>query len=273
MTATPHPRVRRIPAADAADLVVRHRRRVLPELAVYDVRDRKSFEQGHVEGAEHLHDQGISHAVLHLPKRTPVIIYCYHGNASQTYAALFADFHFSEVYSVDGGYEPLARALADRERPAATGALDQEVSGALASFLGQHGFDSGSLDEPRQHGLTPLMRAALAGRAELVDELLRLGADAHLRNGDGNTALWLGCVSNDSAVVKRLLDADIDVNGRNDAGATALMYAASTGKEVLVALLLAAGADRDLRNQDDFTAVELASTPACLSLLRRLAGA
>jgi ankyrin repeat protein len=90
-----------------------------------------------------------------------------------------------------------------------------------------------------------------------------------LRNADGNTALWLACVSNDASVVQRLLDTGIDVDSRNDTGATALMYAASTGKERLVELLLRSGADPSLCNQDDFTAAELASTWACLSLLRR----
>jgi rhodanese-related sulfurtransferase len=272
MTATPPARFRRIPAAEAADLIVRHRQRVLPELALYDVRDRKSFDRAHIEGAEHLHDQGLAHALQGVPRRTPLILYCYHGNASQTYAAMFADFRFAEVYSVDGGYEALARALAERERSPASDLPDREISAALSTFLGEHGFDPRRLDSPREYGLTPLMRAALRGHEDLVDELLRLGADPHLRNTDGNTALWLACVSNSESVVRRLLDAGVDVDNRNDTGATALMYAASAGKDRMVELLLRAGADPGARNQDDLRAVDLASTWACLSLLRRCAG-
>jgi ankyrin repeat protein len=46
------------------------------------------------------------------------------------------------------------------------------------------------------------------------------------------------------------------------------MYAASSGKAAIVDLLLRAGADPRVQNRDDFTALDLASTWACLSLLR-----
>src|SRR5271166_2086121 len=141
-------------------------------------------------------------------------------------------------------------------------------SDALSAFLDRYGFDRLALNSPREHGLTPLMRAALLARADLVVELLSLGVDIRLRNADGNTALWLACVSNDLRTVQTLIDAGIDVDSRNDTGATALMYAASTGKDQVVELLLRAGADPGVRNQDDFTAIEMASTRTCLELLR-----
>ncbi len=144
----------------------------------------------------------------------------------------------------------------------------RELSDTLLAFLSQHDFDRSSLDLPRAHGLTPLMRAALAGRVDLVDELLRLGVDVRPRNDDGNTALWLACVSDDARVVLRLIESGVDIDNPNDTGATALMYTASSGKADLLALLLEAGADPELRNQDDFKAVDLASTFACLKLLR-----
>jgi rhodanese-related sulfurtransferase len=268
MTTNAPRRFRRISPAEAADLILRHRRRVLPELALFDARDRKSYEQAHVAGAERLHDPGLSLAIEQIPRRVPIVIYCYHGHASQTYAAMFADFRFAEVYSVDGGFEPLAAALAEREQLASPELSPSAVSDELSTFLEQHGFDRRRLNDPRQHGLTPLMRAALSGSAPLVEELLSLGVDPNLRNADGNTALWLACVSNDVGTVERILNAGIDVDSRNDTGATALMYAASTGKDKLVDMLLGAGADRSVRNQDDFTALELASTLPCLKLLR-----
>ncbi|HET9930917.1 MAG TPA: nitrogen fixation protein NifZ, partial [Polyangiaceae bacterium] len=43
-----------------------------------------------------------------------VVIYCYHGHMSQEYAAQFGAFGFSEVYSVDGGFEALASEYAAR---------------------------------------------------------------------------------------------------------------------------------------------------------------
>jgi rhodanese-related sulfurtransferase len=268
MIATSLSRFRRISATEAADLIVRHRLRVLPELALYDVRDRESFEQGHVEGAEHLRDEGLGLVLRRLAKRTPVVVYCYHGHASQTYAATFADFRFAEVYSVDGGFERLAPALAERERSRTGWIRDPEVTDALGAFLDEYGFDRHRLDSLREHGLTPLMRAAIAGRVDLVDELLRMGVDVRLRNADGNNALWAACISNNASIVQHLVDAGIGVDHRNDTGATALMFAASTGRAHLVKVLLQAGANPSLRNQDDFCAVDLASTWECVGLLR-----
>lgn len=79
---------------------------------VFDVRDLPSYRQGHIDGAAHLSEERMPAWLRRLPKEAPVLIYCYKGNASKVYAQMFADFRFSRVFSVDGGYEPLAAALA-----------------------------------------------------------------------------------------------------------------------------------------------------------------
>ncbi len=75
------------------------------EALVLDMRDPGSYESGHIEGAEHVTEANIFNFLSGTPKTTPVLIYCYHGNASQVYAQTFADFRFTKVYSLDGGYE------------------------------------------------------------------------------------------------------------------------------------------------------------------------
>ena len=50
-----------------------------------------------------------------LAKEAPLLIYCYHGNASKTYAQMFADFHFTRVFSIDGGYPALEMAFSAAE--------------------------------------------------------------------------------------------------------------------------------------------------------------
>jgi len=72
---------------------------------VLDMRDPGSYESGHIDGAEHVTEANIFNFLSGTPKDKPVLIYCYHGNASQVYAKTFADFHFNKVYSLDGGYE------------------------------------------------------------------------------------------------------------------------------------------------------------------------
>jgi rhodanese-related sulfurtransferase len=254
----------RISPQYACDLILRARAGIKP-LALFDSRDITSFKKSHIKGTDHLTEHGFSDVVASLPKRIPVMIYCYHGNASQVYASMFSDFKFSEVYSVDGGYEALAPALP--EQPA----LTTQSSNALANFITEHHFDADDLNSPWHHALTPLMRAALQGRDDLVQELLALGVNIHLRNSDSNNALWLACVSDNTQLVQRLINAGIDIDNCNLTGATALMYTASSGKHEMMQILLANGADPLIRTDDDYLAVDLAATEECLRLLRHTA--
>jgi len=251
----------RISAHQAADLIRRARAGVRP-LALFDSRDEASYAKAHVKGADRLTEQGFGDVVATLPKNIPVMIYCYHGNASQVFASMFADFRFGEVYSVDGGFEYLAPAIPEMPQ------LRDDASQELAAFITDYHFDPANLDSPWDHALTPLMRATLLGRDDLAEELLSHGVNIHLRNCDGNNALWLACVSGNAILVQRLIDAGIDLDNRNLTGATTLMYTASSGKPEMTALLLAAGADTSIVTQDDFRAVDLASTEECLKLLR-----
>lgn len=259
----------RLSAAQAAALLHDHRSGALPQLALFDVRAIADFEAGHIDGARHLDQSGFAGLLPHLPRQAPVLVYCYHGNASQGWAATFADFRFAQAYSVDGGYDALAAALAPRQRPAAR---NGEASAELMIFLTAHRFDLEDLDAPREHGLTPLMRAALAGRAPLVAELVALGVEVNRRNRDGNNALWLACVAGSADSIRQLVCSGADIDNRNAAGATCLMYCASAGKADMLALLLECGADPLLTDQDDARAIDLAASRECLRLLRQLPG-
>lgn len=81
------------------------------EALLLDMRDPGSYEGGHIEGAEHVTEANIFNFLSGTPKDKPVLIYCYHGNASQVYAKTFADFRFTKVYSLDGGYEGWKKGL------------------------------------------------------------------------------------------------------------------------------------------------------------------
>ena len=98
---------RRITSAEAATLI-----QAEAGISIFDVRDLASYRLGHVADAAHLTEDRLPAWFRRLPREQPVLIYCYKGNASQAYAQMFADFHFARVFSVDGGYEPLAAALA-----------------------------------------------------------------------------------------------------------------------------------------------------------------
>ncbi|MBI2276580.1 MAG: thiosulfate sulfurtransferase GlpE [Dechloromonas sp.] len=98
-----------LPAPAAAALIQSE-----PNVTVFDVRDLASYRQGHVTGAAHLSEDRLMGWFRRLPKEQPILIYCYKGNASKVYAQMFSDFRFTRVFSVDGGYEPLAALLAAR---------------------------------------------------------------------------------------------------------------------------------------------------------------
>jgi rhodanese-related sulfurtransferase len=238
--------------------------------SLFDTRDADSYARGHLPGAEPLAERDIGHWIDRLPRSQPVLIYCYHGNASQQYAKAFADFGYSEVYSVDGGFHALAHAWqrARRAARAAEQAAKPAPSTTLLTFMANEDFTSADINAARANGMTPLMTAARSARLDLVDELLMLGADREARNSDGNTALWLACFGNDAQVVGRLIGAGAKLDNRNDNGATALMYCASSGRDVLVRMLLDAGADADLRTLDGFRAIDLSASVECLRLLR-----
>lgn len=92
----------RIDAATAWERLRSSERAVL-----FDVRDVADYRRQHIPGAAHLSMERMMAWMKRLAKDVPILIYCYHGNASQTYAQAFVDFRFSEVYSIDGGYAAL----------------------------------------------------------------------------------------------------------------------------------------------------------------------
>ena len=91
---------------EAADLLQRE-----TGVFVFDVRDRQSYLAGHVDGAAQLSEDRLLAWMKRIPKTAPVLIYCYHGHASQTYAQMFVDFRYQRVFSVDGGFSALQMAL------------------------------------------------------------------------------------------------------------------------------------------------------------------
>jgi ankyrin repeat protein len=232
------------------------------DVLVLDSRDPESFDLAHIPGARRLSPENLDLTLVTTPKTTPLLLCCYHGNASQTYGQMFADFGFAEVYSLDGGFAAWQRAHTKTAPPV--------LSPALAQWLRRHDYPIDNLDAVADFGMTPLMRAAKSGDTRMVFELLQAGAPLDTTNIDGNNALWLACVGADSETIDVLIRAGIDLDHQNDSGATCLMYAASTGKHLVVEQLLNAGANARLKTVDGFTALDMAATIDCLNLLRRM---
>jgi thiosulfate sulfurtransferase len=72
---------------------------------VVDIRDPQSFASGHITDARHLDNYSLADFIAHADLDRPLIVACYHGNSSQGAAAYLASQGFTEVYSLDGGFE------------------------------------------------------------------------------------------------------------------------------------------------------------------------
>ena len=117
------------------------------DVLVLDVRDAKSFGKAHIDGALHVSTANLSTVIDGTAKNRPILIYCYHGNASREYARIFADFGFSEVYSLDGGYE----AWSTRPRTQDDAVLDE----TLQQWLAAQGFSAGDVNAVIANDTTP----------------------------------------------------------------------------------------------------------------------
>jgi hypothetical protein len=105
-------------------------------------------------------------------------------------------------------------------------------------------------------GRTPLHIAAGAGALELVDLLIRKGADLNARDSSGSTPLLKSVFSN-AAVTTRLLEAGADVNASDKDGCTALMVSAMGGDLARMELLIRHGAEVNRTDKKGRTALDM----------------
>ena len=111
---------------------------------------------------------------------------------------------------------------------------------ALRSLLQQ----KADVNVPQPDGATALHWAVQYDDVEIVQLLIRAGANVKAANRFGVTPLSLACVNGNAAVVEKLLKAGADANaGLSELGETPLMMAARTGNADTVRVLLDNGAN------------------------------
>jgi rhodanese-related sulfurtransferase len=166
------------------------------DVQVLDVRDAESYLRGHIEGAQNISTRNLGDFINATSKDAPVLVYCYHGNSSQEYAKILVQFGFSDVSSLDGGYEAWrSRPPKPAANPAAAGSSDVAPDPALQQWLAAQGFGPDGLNGVIWNNTTPLMHASYLGDATIVRQLIAAGAPLDARNADGGNALWLACVA------------------------------------------------------------------------------
>lgn len=110
----------------------------------------------------------------------------------------------------------------------------------------------------RNHGMSVLSWAAIAGDEPVVHRLLDLGADVNYVDPDGATPLIYAAGAKAPAVVRLFLAAGADANSPDRYGQTALMAAAEGGDVETVEMLLKAGADPTVADYQGNTAASVA---------------
>jgi ankyrin repeat protein len=115
-----------------------------------------------------------------------------------------------------------------------------------------------------------LLKAALEGNVEKVEELLSKGADPNVKDEDGNTPLHLAIKANHLQIARLLVERGADVNARNKRGKTPLHIAAERSNEEAVALLVEKGADVNAKDESMLTPLHVAVDQGSLAIAQLL---
>ena len=109
-------------------------------------------------------------------------------------------------------------------------------------------------------GETALIIATRDGRTDLVDLLLKANADVDATDNEGKTALMWASFNDHTDIVERLIKANADVNAKSNFGSTALMLASK--QEILALLLKAASSSSSAGGGGTAQAIKAPSKPA-----------
>jgi len=113
-----------------------------------------------------------------------------------------------------------------------------------------------NLNEGDMSEQTALMWACWQGHSDVVNELLKAGADVDAKADDGETALMWAALRRHTDIVLLLLEYNADPNIQNITyGGTGLMIASGKGNEILVKAMLEHGADVEIKDRNGSTAL------------------
>jgi hypothetical protein len=117
----------------------------------------------------------------------------------------------------------------------------------LESVLDVHGGDT--------VGNSTLSEAVRLGQVEVVDELIRVGADVNSANKYGGTVLMTAIAYRNPDIIHRLIRAGASLDAQDSDGQTALMRTAHYRNPEAAKILLDAGATATIRDRYGMTAL------------------
>ena len=80
------------------------------DIIMVDVRHEEDFRHSHIKDAQHLDSHSVEEFVESTNKQKQLIIYCYHGISSRSFANYLLNQGFEKVYSMDGGFAAWCKA-------------------------------------------------------------------------------------------------------------------------------------------------------------------
>ena len=144
------------------------------------------------------------------------------------------------------------------QRSSEQGIFDAVRSGRLDSVRALIELDPQLVNERDGGQRTPLHWAARKGDPEILEYLIKKGADPNALDEDKATPLVNAVANGHRALVKMLIDAGSDVNLRNVFGMSALHYAVRNNYVEESRLIISKGADLNSKIYDGKTALHLA---------------
>lgn len=110
--------------------------------------------------------------------------------------------------------------------------------------------DSGDvkIDVPDKYGFSALMQCAMKNYTEEMELLLKHGADVHLKNDAGKTAMMLGCYAGSLDAVKILRANGAQYTDFDRGGSAPIHWAVDGGNVKLLDFMIEDGADVNLRD-------------------------
>ena len=108
-------------------------------------------------------------------------------------------------------------------------------------------------------GLSALYLASVQGKVEVVDMLLKAGAQSGIVDDNDVTPLHGAAYLQHPEVVELLIKAGADVNARDCSGAFPLGLAAEAGSAPIVEMLLKAGANAKMKSSAGYDALLMAT--------------
>ena len=122
-----------------------------------------------------------------------------------------------------------------------------------------------------RYNVTPLSLASMNGSAAIIERLLNAGAGANDTSEEGQTALMTASLNGKVDAIKMLLGHGADVNAKEPLREqTALMWAASEGNAAAVELLPQSGADIKAKSKTGFTPLLFAVRNGHIDAVRSL---